>query len=444
MDDYKDQKTNLDQTRKLLDDISPSMCLAKWTQLTLYLQIGMGHSCHHPLRHQIGLDEIENDPSALHNSFVKKITRGQMRKGKRPAECAFCWKVEDSDPNAHSDRIIKSAEEWSLIDYEKIKNQKVNENINPRYLEVSFSNKCNLACGYCSPYESNRIYEEYMEKGALPGRDIKYYEGLKFYQEEENPYIDAFWKWLPDAYKDLKVLRITGGEPMLAQSTFRILDHIQANPRPDLELSVNSNLMVGEKIIEKFLKKVKKLEESNAIKKFTLFVSVDSYGEQAEYIRDGLKYNIFIKNVDLFLSQLSKSTMTFMVTYSSFSVPKFKLLLEEVFKRKEKMHKEGKENYIILDTIPISLPEIFSHSNLNSKAYALIEEQYRYIQDHNQQKYDYGFNEVEELKFKRLLTRPQIDVALYKQRFKDFVAEFDKRRGKDFNSTFPKFWEMMD
>ena len=38
------------------------MCLAKWTQVTLQLQTGHNHSCHHPRTHKINLKEIERNP----------------------------------------------------------------------------------------------------------------------------------------------------------------------------------------------------------------------------------------------------------------------------------------------------------------------------------------------------------------------------------------------
>ena len=32
-----------------------------------------------------------------------------MLEGGRPKECDYCWRVEDADPNALSDRHLKSA-----------------------------------------------------------------------------------------------------------------------------------------------------------------------------------------------------------------------------------------------------------------------------------------------------------------------------------------------
>ena len=86
----------LKKVKDKLDSVSPSFCTAKWLQVTLHLQTGFNHSCHHPQTHKIPLQEIENNPSALHNTEYKKQQRKMMLDGERPSECQYCWNVEDS------------------------------------------------------------------------------------------------------------------------------------------------------------------------------------------------------------------------------------------------------------------------------------------------------------------------------------------------------------
>ena len=84
------------EVKDKLDGVGCGFCLAKWTQVTMHLGTGMTHSCHHPAPHKIPLSEISRNPSALHNSRFKKRKRKEMLEGKRPDECNYCWKVEDS------------------------------------------------------------------------------------------------------------------------------------------------------------------------------------------------------------------------------------------------------------------------------------------------------------------------------------------------------------
>ena len=93
-----DEVIKIKQTRDELNKVSPSFCLAKWYQSTLHLQYGHTHSCHHPRTHQVPLDELKQNPSALHNTEYKKSQRQLMLKGVRPPECQYCWNVEDLGP----------------------------------------------------------------------------------------------------------------------------------------------------------------------------------------------------------------------------------------------------------------------------------------------------------------------------------------------------------
>ena len=61
--------------KKNLDTISPSFCAAKWKQVTIHLQNGHTHSCHHPSPHKVPLNELQANPSALHNTNHKKEQR---------------------------------------------------------------------------------------------------------------------------------------------------------------------------------------------------------------------------------------------------------------------------------------------------------------------------------------------------------------------------------
>jgi hypothetical protein len=112
---------------------------------------------------------------------------------------------------------------------------------------------------------------------------------------EENPYVEAFWKWWPELYRDLHTFRITGGEPLMSKDTWGVLDYIinEPNPNKELNLAINTNLGVPDKLIDKFIDKIKRIEDGDKVKEFVVFTSVDTWGEQAEYIRNGLVFNKF-------------------------------------------------------------------------------------------------------------------------------------------------------
>ena len=223
-------------TKTELNTVSPSMCVAKWNQVTIHLGTGLTHSCHHPSPHKIPLSELVGNPSALHNTNFKKSQRNLMLNGQRPKECDYCWRVEDAhigatENNVFSDRITKSSESWALPHIQTIKNTPWTDNVNPKYMEVSFDTTCNLKCAYCGPSYSTTWRQEIEEHGPyLLGDGALYDLGwldktgqLPMPITKPNPYIDAFWQWWPDAVKDLEIFRITGGEPLLSKQVFRVV-----------------------------------------------------------------------------------------------------------------------------------------------------------------------------------------------------------------------------
>jgi len=278
------------------------------------------------MTHQISTTEIDRDPSALHNTRFKKIKRREMLEGNRPAECDYCWGVEDSS-NQFSDRTFKSSEPWAYPHLEKIKESHWRDNINPSYVEVSFSNACNFKCSYCAPPFSTKWMEEIEQYGGYPTADN--FNGLEHFvnsgripipQNEYNPYVEAFWKWWPELYNDLYTFRVTGGEPMMHKDTMKILDYIieSDNPNKELSLSINSNLGVPDKLYNQFKEKFKIISEKGLVRELILYTSCDGHGEQAEYQRNGLVYNQLMDRIDDLCEYIPRLTIDIMSTYTHY------------------------------------------------------------------------------------------------------------------------------
>ena len=453
---------NMNLLKQELNNVGKGFCLAKWNQVSILLQTGQTHSCHHPRPHVVPLHEIEANPSALHNTRFKKLQRKTMLKGGRPDECDYCWNVEDSNPDSFSDRIMKSGEAWAFPYFDKIKNSDPNEDILPSYVEISFSNQCNLACGYCDVKSSSRWQSEIAGKGHYPTSGM--YNNTEWMEREgivpiphtkPNPYRDAFWKWWPDLFKQLHTFRITGGEPLLSKDTFKVLDYIIHNPKvnPMLEMSVNSNLCAPNDIFEEFVDKVKYITEKDLVWNFALFTSIEAWGEQAEYMRDGLNADVFWNNLDTFLTKCERPEATIMATYNLTSVPTYDRVIKKVFDLKKK-HYNGKRyrHYgIILDTAYLRHPEFLQIRLLSTDWINKIREDVKLMDSLSEEKYTHiyghghsGYYDFEREKLRRLLDwvdAPLDDVNWLIKMRKDFVLfidEFDKRRNKNFSKTFPE------
>ena len=99
--------------RQKQQELGPARCYAKWQQTSLHLTTGMTNSCYHPPLHEIDASLLEHNPSALHNTPHKKQQRKIMLRDERPAECQYCWTMEDL--GELSDRHYRSGEPWAQI-----------------------------------------------------------------------------------------------------------------------------------------------------------------------------------------------------------------------------------------------------------------------------------------------------------------------------------------
>tara|TARA_B110000967_G_scaffold209965_1_gene269003 strand:- start:9782 stop:11248 length:1467 start_codon:yes stop_codon:yes gene_type:complete len=474
-----------------LKEISSSMCYAKWAQVSMHLTNGMTHSCYHPPTHKIDIAELEANPSALHNTKQKKEERKQMLAGEKPEGCSYCWKIEDK--GGRSDRIYKSGEYWAQNARKDIIAASSDGNISPRYVEVNFNQACNLKCMYCSPHLSTAWEDEIKKHGAYKLKntthnDIGYLEqtGLMPIKvaQKDNPYVSAFWRWFPDLYKTLEVFRMTGGEPLMDSNTFKVMDYIYENPNASLEVSVTSNMSPPKQILmDKFIAKLQKLEEIRiwedkekfnpgsgnhwyvqpAIKNFALFVSVDSIGDQAEYIRTGLDFELMDTNIHKILDETDSTTITFINTFNALSVPRLKEYLQYVnaFRSKVSADNQGikyKEIYDKWNThAPFELhPRQRIHFDIPLLRYptwqsvqVLPEEYNKYVEDAieymeaNPMNENFvGFYDFEIDKVKRNLQFMKEHDNLELENFKLHFQQHDERRNTNFKEVFPEYSEL--
>jgi organic radical activating enzyme len=469
----------LKTVKSKLDAVSRSFCLAKWNQVTIHLNNGTTHSCHHCPSHKIPLEELKNNPSALHNTNEKKNTRKMMLNGERPGECNFCWRVEDlKDENIFSDRVKKSSDPWNDDRIDTVPKMPWDVNVIPKYIELDFSNACNFKCLYCSPAYSTSWVKEIKEHGpieagkfrtnslqALAAKGELPFEG----DEEDNPYIQAFWKWFPEvlASGELRDIRITGGEPLLSKNTFKLMDYLIDHPQPNLIFNINSNLGVPKPYIDKLIEYANKLHTTKAVSRVTLFTSGEGHGERGNYIRYGLNYKQWFENVDRVIGSCPALYTTYMCTYNALSVSSFKEFLKDALTL---MHKHV--NYIdrwhpVLLSVPYMRdPEFLAGWVLTPDYLKYIEECVAFMKENvqvigphplkgTQPQYDQweqlvkpGFTEYIIHDMERVLEVMKnaintgagrvTDLAILRQSFHKFIDESDRRRGTNFVETFPE------
>ena len=449
-------KTRIQKFIPIMKEISPTFCLAKWHHTTIYLQTGETHSCYHPAPHKIPLDEIAIDPSALHNTKEKISQRAEMMRGEKPAGCQYCWNIESLGDDYISDRHERNASIFTEQRLDAIKENPLAP-VNPQYIEISFGNECNFKCGYCHPKHSSAYYKEIKDHGPYTmvknhRNDIDWFQ---IYEEDSNPYVAAWWRWWPEVRETLTILRITGGEPLLQASTWRLLEDLEKNPLPNLELNINTNFGVKPVLIERLVEKINSLVDTGSIKDFKIFTSIDTWGPAAEYIRTGLDLKLWERNLDTYLTR-TKLPITFMCTFNILTVTNFQSLLEKILEWRVKYngYEQNKWQRIRFDTPYLKEPLQYDMNILPKAEFMPYMKSYldfilANLDDKNRSK----FNDLEYEKFLRVVK--YMESAIYtperlkegRRDFFNWFTEYDRRRGTDFKVSFPllvDFFETCD
>ena len=432
----------LEYKKRVLDSKSASFCGAKWYNATIWLGSGMTTSCHHPLPHHVDVDEVLLNPKALHNTPQKKLERAMMQKGQRPSGCEYCWRIEDSSPSAVSDRPYKSMI-YSEEDLWFANATMPDRDVDLKTLEIAFDRNCNFACSYCNPAFSTTWAKDIKTNGPYTnltsdgrGHFTHDHGSSQLYRVgEENPYVEAFFKWWEsDLEKSLQELRITGGEPLMSADLWRLLDWFKAN-KSEVKLAINSNLGAKKELVDKLI------TASHDIPHVELYTSCEATGPVAEYIRDGLVWREWCENFTRIIEEGNFKQVHVMATINGLCLLDITEFLDHMMMIKETYGKGMLTftlNILRFPSFqsPVVLPaeikqgvvvELNRWFNKNGESLLLhdMEREHvirliQYIE--NNETPHVGASNLETL---------QSD-------FKKFYTQYDARRGKDFEKTFPK------
>lgn len=437
---------------KHLNTISKSFCAAKWYNASLHLGHGYTNSCHLPLPHPIDLEEIKTNPSALHNTDHKKIARKMMLEGTRPAECSYCWKVEDMGRDSIADRIYKSRI-YSEEDIASITKTAWDADVNLKTVEVSFDRTCNFACSYCNSGYSTTWGKDIEENGAY--QKFKTSSAGAYYADgswaepfgkynKDNPYVDAFLRWWPELSQELQEVRITGGEPSSSHNFWKFMDIVKENPSPNVRVAINSNLGVHDKLIDKLIKTTHEID----VKEFDIYTSNEAFGDHADYIRDGLIYPTWRKNLVRIIEEGKVNQVIIMMTITSLCLVSITEFMDDMLELKSKYG----WNKPLIDLNILRWPAFMSPLNLPDDIKARLHKKlFDWFEIHKN-------NDLlaihEKAQIQRLIDYIEVveqghvatedEKSLHFHDFKSFYEQYDKRRGKDFRKTFPELVEWYD
>jgi hypothetical protein len=271
---------------------------------------------------------------------------------------------------------------------------------------------------------------------------------------EHNPYVEAFWAWWPTLYPELKHFRMTGGEPLMDRNTYRVFDYVLEHPKSDLHLAVTSNFSVEPELSSKYFDYVKRLCDTD-IEHFMQYISLDSWGTQAEYIRHGLDFNLLWDRVNQFLTEIpGRNSITFIVTMNNLSVTGLGSLMAGILGLR---HLYSTTYQRVWFDTPVLRQPYWQSLQLLPESYCdQMERVWTWMLKNTEtpETRFHGFKDYEIARLDRdiawMRDGQQLDpayLACNKADFYRFFAEHDRRRGTDFLKTFPEmatWWKECD
>jgi len=348
------------------------------------------------------------------NSEKYKTLRKNMLQGKKCEECSACYKNEDIGLNSFRQSSNKKYEEFIPL-ADKTNDDGSLDELSLRYFDVRWSNICNFKCRSCSSTYSSSWAKEDKENGI--DKSILIYAGGK-----DN---DSLYRQFQPHFKNIKEFYFAGGEPLLTDKHYDILEHLVEVGNTDIKLRYNTNLSVlGYK--DKSV-----LDLWQHFPDIDVDVSIDSWKERAEYIREGTIWNDIENNFKLIRKELPNvnlQTNTVVSVFNIFTLGDFLNYLDENNIIDKKRYYPSFYNlinptYYSVDIIPdrlkqkiiLELKRIDFSSNVNDKISSII----------------------------HFLGKSKYNADLHKQ-FIIKTQYYDNIRNRQFNNYFPELDELYE
>jgi len=238
---------------------------------------------------------------AFLGKFMHKL-RDEFRNGKKPTNCSRCWDEEDAGINS---KRISFAEHFSGDDTipDTLFTDPVTEK-NIQYVDLKLGNVCNLKCRICNSMSSSKWAQEDIDSliifdgiSKAKTKTMAPYRRLKsgnWPNENKNFWNDISENVLPN----LKYLEFTGGEPLLIQEQFKLIQQIVDDGlAKNIHLSYNTN---GTQLPIHAIENL--WPQFNSVR---LSFSIDDVGKRYEYQRYGANWDDVHNNITYMLNNKS-------------------------------------------------------------------------------------------------------------------------------------------
>jgi radical SAM protein with 4Fe4S-binding SPASM domain len=347
------------------------------------------------------------------NSDNYKQMRLNMLSGDRCVECKSCYQSEDAGVNSFRQSVNRDYVEF--LNFAEDTNPDGSlDTMKLKYLDIRWSNICNFKCRSCSSTYSSSWATEDNKQGQ--NKQVFIFAGGKnndLLYEQIKPYI-----------AEVKEIYFAGGEPLLMDKHYDILEHLIVTGNTNIKIRYNSNLS------SLTFKQTSILDLWKQFSNIHLNVSVDSWHDRAEYIREGTVWNILEQNIKTVKAECPHIYIGISAVISAFNVHSLPEFIEYMSSNQLVDSSTTASFYCLIN------PNFYSFDIFDSKTKNNIIEKLSNRQYNNHIKPQIE-NVIKHLK------SSTTNLNLQKQ-FKKHTDYYDSIRNKKFIDTFPELKEFYE
>ena len=281
-DPIKISLDTLNSREQFLLTESKTFCMYPWIHMHAY---PTGHAylcCMTDMEFPIGNCRT-NTMREIWNDRPMREVRQAMLTEKSVDACNRCYEQEASgflsgrlSANKHHGHHIKKIE--------KTQQDGTFDDFELTYWDIRFSNLCNLSCRSCGHIFSSSWYQD---QAKLAGPEWKKTHKVLNYAGRFET--DA-WEQLVEHIDHVEQIYFAGGEPLLMDEHYRILDELVRRKKFNVRLIYNTNFTHTE------LKDRSVFEYWKLFDSVSIGASLDDCGTRAEYIRKGTDWAVIEQN----------------------------------------------------------------------------------------------------------------------------------------------------
>jgi organic radical activating enzyme len=267
-------------------------CSYKFKYLKIDLVSNKTLNCHAAKSHAIDFSWLDKNPGQLFNIQANVTERQMMLNNQRNHSCEEnCWPLEDK--GAVSPRLWQQGNNKTHFE---IRTQ-------PEILEIKLNDDCNLSCSYCCKDFSSAWRRDLVDQGnyKINTGDARYqltdYDKIMMKVSQKEVKNTAKFQTLLSEIKSfssgLKEIVVTGGEPLLDNQLFDVLDAVTNS---SAVINIYTGLGVELQRFQRMLDKIKKSPTA------LLSISAECTNKFYEFNRYGNSWDDFVTRVEMIKS----------------------------------------------------------------------------------------------------------------------------------------------